>query len=104
VDHKADSALVEWIDEGGNYRRVYVPLSRVEEGTVADKDLEKGIPYGLPWEDFVIVEATPEGIANELRRQGCWRLEDLNHARLGAVNRAFDQGEFIRRVTKEART
>jgi len=101
VAHKDGSALVEWLDEAGNYRRAYVPLSKVKDGEVSARDLGKGIPYGLPWEDFIEVTATPEFIANELRRHGCWTQADLNHIVLTVVNKAFDQGGFIRRVNQE---
>ena len=100
VAHKDGSALVEWIDLYG-YHRAYVPLDRLKDGTVSAKDLERGIPYGLPWEDWIEVSATPESIANELRRRGIWRWEDMNNAALDAVNRAFDKGAFLRLVNQE---
>lgn len=100
VAHKDGSALVEWLDDSG-YHRVYVPLEKVKDGAVSAKDLAKGIPYGLPWEDFIEVTATPEFIANEMRRHGCWTQADLNHIVLTAVNKAFDQGEFIKLVNQE---
>ena len=101
VAHKDGSALVEWIDEG-MYRRVYVPLAKVDQGTVAGKDLAKGIPYGLPWEDWIEVTATPENIANELRRQGVWCWQDINNAAIEAANKAFDKGAFLRVSNQEA--
>ena len=103
VAHKDGSALVEWIDEAGMYRRVYVPLEKLDKGTVVSKDLAKGIPYGLPWEDYIEVTATPEHIANELRRMGVWCWQDINNAALEAANRAFDKGAFLRLVNQEAK-
>ena len=100
VAHKDDSALVEWIDDG-MYCRVYVPLAKLRDGTVAEKDLAKGIPYGLPWEDWIEVAVTPEHIANELRRRGVWCWPDITNSALDAVNRAFDKGAFLRRVNQE---
>jgi len=102
VAHKDGSALVEWIDAGGMYHRVYVPLEKVDKGTVAGKELAKGIPYGLPWEKWITVTATPEGIANELRRMGIWCWQDINNAALEAANKAFDKGAFLRLVNQEA--
>ena len=102
IGQKDGSALVEWTDEEGQYRRAYVPGSKVQDGTVAGKELAKGIPYGLPWEDWIEVTATPQHIANELRRQGVWCWEDINNAALDAANRAFDKGAFLRRVKQEA--
>lgn len=101
IAHKDGSALVEWIDAEGKYRRAYVPLDKLDKGTVATKDLEKGIPHGLPWEKWIEVIATPERIANELRRRGVWTWEDINNAALNAANTAFDRGEFMRRVKEE---
>jgi len=101
IADKDGSALVEWIGEDGYYHRVYVPLAKLDKGTVATKDLEKGIPYGLPWEKWIEVEATPERIANELRRRGIWCWQDINNAALDAANKAFDKGAFLRRVKQE---
>ena len=101
VAHEGESALVQWIDADGMYCRVYVPLDKLEEGTVASKDLERGIPYGLPWEEWIEVQATPEKVANELRRQGVWCWQDVNNAALDAANKAFDKGAFLRRVNQE---
>ena len=103
VARKGESALVEWIDGDGLYRRAYVPAGKVQEGAAPSKVLDQAIPYGLPWEQWIEVTATPEGIANELRRQGMWRWEDFNKAALSAANKAFDLGAFIRRVSQEVR-
>jgi hypothetical protein len=103
IAEKDGSSLVEWIGEDGLYHRAYVPNKALDKGTVSTKDLQKGIPYGLPWEQWVEIQATPERIANELRRMGVWCLADLNHIVLTAVNKAFDQGEFIKLVNQEAK-
>jgi len=102
VGRQGASALVEWIDAEGMYRRAYVPLDRVRDNTVESRDLERGIPYGLPWEQWITIEVTPESIANDLRRRGVWTWADINnHAALLAANKAFDQGDFLRRVKQE---
>lgn len=101
IGSKGESALVEWIDAEAMYRRVYVPLAKVAKGTVATKDLERGIPYGLPWEEYIEVEVTPASIANELRRLGAWRREDLTNTVIDQANKAFDRGAFLRRVSQE---
>ena len=103
IAHKGDSALVEWMDGDGYLRRAYIPLKQVRDGAAASKVLDKGIPYGLPWEKWIEVVATPEDIANELRRQGVWCWEDMNNAALDAANRAFDRGAFLRRVQQEVK-
>ena len=101
VAHKDESVLVEWLDQDGMYCRVYVPLAKLKEGTVSEKDLARGIPYGLAWEDWIEVTVTPEHIANELRRQGVWCWPDITNSALDVVNRAFDKGAFLRRVNQE---
>jgi hypothetical protein len=100
---KGESSLVEWLDSGGMYRRAYVPISSVADGTVSSADLEAGVPYGLPWEKFIKVEATPESLANELRRQGIWEWEDIKLSALQNANRAFDLGAFMRKVEQEVK-
>jgi hypothetical protein len=103
IGSKGESALVEWIDAEGLYQRIYVPLAKVTKGTVASKDLERGIPYGLPWEEYIEVTATPASIANELRRMGAWRREDLTNSIINHANKAFDRGAFLRRVEQEVK-
>lgn len=94
IRHKGDAALVEWIDRG-QYRRGFIPLSSIKDGTVKETTLKRAVPYGIPWEKCIKITATPEEIANELRRAGMWTLEDIDAGRLRKINRAFDYGEFI---------
>jgi hypothetical protein len=102
IGHKDQSVLVEWIVEG-MYHRAYVPLGKLKDGTVAEKDLERGIPYGEPWEKWIEITATPKSVANELRRHGMWRWQDVNNAALEAANKAFDRGAFLRQVNQEVK-
>jgi hypothetical protein len=100
---KGGSALVEWHEVHNGepwYHRAYIPIGRVEgeTGTVDAQDLAGGIPYGLPWENYIVITATPERIANELRKRGVWCWLDINNVALDDVNRAFDRGDFTRRV------
>jgi hypothetical protein len=72
------SALVEWADGAGLLRRAFVPRAKLEEDKADPGDLEKGIPYGVPWEEAVdLSNATPEAFADALRRLGVWTLADL---------------------------
>lgn len=103
IEHRGQSALVEWLDDEARYCRAYVPLASLVDGACPPTELVRGIPYGIHWEDLITVTATPESIANELRRRGVWRWQDIDNAALSAANRAFDQGEFLRRVAKEAK-
>ena len=105
VGEKGESALVEY-QVDGMYRRRYVPGKSVKDrernrGEVSPITLGKGIVYGLPWEDFVEITATPESVANELRRRGVWYIEDMNHSAIKHARIAFDYGEFISRAKRE---
>ena len=99
VGEKGESALVEWVQDG-SYKRAYVPAKSVKEGAVSPITLGKGIPYGLPWEDFIEITATPESVANELRRRGVWYLEDLHHSAILHANQAFSFGAFVNKAKR----
>ena len=94
IQQKGQAALVEWIAEDGAHRAT-IPTSTIVKGQVASDELDFGIPYGEPWEELVIVSATPETIAAELRRCGIWTKEDLE-ARptqaLSAIQAAYGFG------------
>jgi hypothetical protein len=70
------AALVEWYD-GTALHRVTLPCELVRGDSVDEADLERGIPYGVAWETALQSTATPEAIANELRRCGIWTGDDL---------------------------
>ncbi len=77
-----NAKLVEYIDADGNYRRCTLPLE--------ETNVERGIPYGIHFEDFV----THPNIPNEFRRRGFWTIKDLEknrNAALGAVQAAYAQ-------------
>jgi len=95
------SALIQWLTEGPTYHRAYVPASKVKAGEVSDRVLARGIPYGVAWEKCIHITATPESIANDLRRRGIWRYEDINVSALTKANQAFELGEFMQKA-KEA--
>ena len=97
IGARGGSALVET----GDYRRAYVPVETVIDSTVDPAILERGVPYGVAWEKYITITATPESIAADLRRHGIYCLLDLKKPVLDQVSRAFDLGEFIRLVHKE---
>jgi hypothetical protein len=103
VAQRGESSLVEWLDAEGLYRRAYVPAALVQQGFVPALDLNRAIPYGIEWEKYIQVTATPQSLANDLRRRGMWTWEDINNAALSAANRAFDVGQFLRQVKAEER-
>ena len=101
IGTQGESCLVEWRVANNYLHRAYLPAAKVKEESCLERDLAKGIPYGLPWEQWIVVTATPESIANEFRRQGVWEWKDINKPALVAANTAFDLGEFLRRVSQE---
>ena len=105
VGEKGESSLVEY-QVDGMYRRRYVPAKSVKNreekrGEVVKTTLDKGIVYGLPWEDFIEITATPESVANELRRRGVWYTEDMTPSAIVHARIAFDYGDFISKAKQE---
>ena len=71
------TALVEWNTKAG-LQRATIPAASLLPDSRADADtLEAGIPYDLPWEEIVSLEATPEAFAAALRANGIWTKKDL---------------------------
>jgi len=106
IGRKGPTALVEW-QVGDDYARAHIPPEKIENGKVDANALEAGIPYGVPWEDFLRIEVTAEMVARELRRMGIFTLADLKEqapAAKRAVQEAvaFDIGELIRAAEQEA--
>jgi len=82
LGRKGAAVLVEWIDAAGDVQRAYLPVGAVEVEAVGveTENPEQGIPYGEAWEvdlATLVHEATPEKVAQALRRQGVWTLDDL---------------------------
>jgi hypothetical protein len=93
VFHKGSSSTVEWTDDLGYLRRVVVPSDQVVEekdGTLYVDDIEDGYPAGVDWENLIHTRMGPKAIAETLRRNGIWTLED--YARNTAtVTAAFNE-------------
>jgi hypothetical protein len=83
AERKGQSVLVEWLD-GKDRRRVFVPANKVEGDKVEDAVLDAGIPYGVPWREFVDMSGiTPEMVERELRRRGVWTAADMERNTVG---------------------
>lgn len=77
VERRGRAALVEWPDDAGRLRRAVVPGEIVVDNEVDVEVLDRGVEYGVPWEEIVgALEVTPEHVAAELRRRGVWTTED----------------------------
>ncbi len=77
VRHSGAAALVEYADGEGRLRRVTIPAGEIVDGVVSEAELDRGIEYGLPWEELLALRVTPERVADELRRRGIWTAQDL---------------------------
>jgi hypothetical protein len=78
VSHKGSSSVVEWEDDSGNLNRSILPSTEIikENGELFVEDVEDGYPYGVDWESLIHTRVGPKGIANLLRKNGIWDLED----------------------------
>lgn len=83
------AALVEWqIPE--DLARAVVPAAeivRTPEGQAfCPQDvLDAGLPWGLPWEQYITLTATALGLARALRRRGYWEVADVARDPQGAL-------------------
>jgi len=103
--NRPPTVLVQW-QAGKTLKRAYVPSDQVVDGHCERDVLEAGANVGVEWEKFVTVAATPEGIANGLRRVGIFTLADLKRDLVKAKQVAFEQSNLdwavlIRSVEQE---
>ena len=98
------AALVEW-GEPHDLRRAYVPKEVIHDLRAPAGELEAGASYGVRWEEFAAVTATPERIGQELRLRGIWTIHDFE-TRLAEAQSAFfaaygaDFGALLRAARK----
>lgn len=93
VSHKGLSSTVEWTDDNGNLRRVVVPSDQIVKeanGELTVEDVEDGQDYGVSWENLIHTRVGPKGIADILRKNGIWTLEDYAE-NTRAVTSAFNE-------------
>jgi len=117
IRENGPTVLVEWVvlmaDGQPDWRRAYVPKGVIQNldsgsgaGGVEESELDAGTAYGVRWEEFVTVTATPQQIAMELRRRGIWTVREF-HARLTEAQSAFwaaygaDLGTMLQKVRKQ---
>lgn len=98
-------AVVERVIGGAPERRIVPARAIAEDDKIPLTVWEAGIEYGLSWEQIVVLHATPETVAAELRRAGIWTLDDLYHkpqAALGALQAAYhlDLAALIQAASK----
>ena len=71
------SSLIEWVDSGKVYRGILPNSSIRDNGYVYKTELKRAAPYGVPWEEVVILKATSEQLAQNLRMRGIWTAKDV---------------------------
>lgn len=89
LEQQNKAALVEWQDVLGLHRAI-VPADKIKDSQIDIVDLERGIPYGVPWETLTQVTVTPHVIARLLRQRGIWTEQDLQR-NLPNVRAAFNE-------------
>lgn len=76
LDSKGASTLVEYLNADGVLCRKYVPSAKVENQLVADEILDRGIPYGFPWEE-IVVSFDMAKFSQEMHNAELWTIEDV---------------------------
>ena len=110
IFHKGSASVVEWEDSAGYLHRTIIPTTEIveENNEKFVEDVEEGPEYGTPWEEFILTHIGPKGIADLLRRQGIWTLEDYA-ASTATVNSVFNRAcsenmqRFRENVSKQGR-
>lgn len=95
------AVIVEYQD--GGTQRAIVPQSVVKGDQASDADVVAGLPYGVPWQEYVSVD-----LAAELRRVGIWTGHDLGErpqVAAAAIQRVMGQTlAALRRAAQEYET
>lgn len=78
IAHKGSSSIIEWVDDAGNVKRSTLPSDEIiyENRETFVKEPDEGAPYGEAWEEMIRTRVGPKGIADLLRKNGIWTLED----------------------------
>jgi hypothetical protein len=80
-----EASLVEWRD-GAGLHRATVQAPDVIDGAASPERLAEGVPYGVPWEEVKFGKFTPAALAQGLRDNGIWTVEDLARNPNPAIN------------------
>ena len=87
IRENGPTALVEWAVKD-DVRRAYIPKEVIHNLRVPADELDAGTPYGVRWEEFAVVTATPRTIGLELRKRGLWTVRDCE-SRVAEAHAAF---------------
>lgn len=103
IEQRKLAALVEWRDGKGLHRATIpstlLATNALGETEVAYPELERGIPYGEPWELLQLGEVGAQAIANALREHGVWTAKDAR-ANVNRVRAALQHayGDDLKQV------
>lgn len=75
ISKSSTGVVIEWVEEGKVHRSI-VPKEDVSNNGECLYP-ERGIPYGLPFEQLLHVDLTSEDITDALHNAGIWTMEDL---------------------------
>lgn len=78
IFRKGASVVVEFEDENTYLQRKIFPVEEVteEDGKFFVEDVDEGQTYGEEWETIIVTRMGPKAIADLLRRNGIWTLND----------------------------
>ena len=92
IETRGGSSLVEWV-AGGEAHRAFVPAETLAPDGAPATVLDRGVPYGLPWQDVRLADADlPAALNRALHNAGIWTGDDLvrnQRAAMGAVQAAL---------------
>jgi len=94
VKSQGKGAVIEWVSEGKAFRKI-APLSKLKDGKIEEKDLEKCPDYGVPWAKEIELSASSEDLETALHNAGIWTPQDAlrnSKAILGALNATYKTG------------
>jgi hypothetical protein len=91
---RGGTALVEWI-KGNEIYRAYVPVKKLVDGEVEEKELKKATPYGENLKADVDT-LDPAELEKELNRHGIWTVADVEK------NLSMVQGVIMRLANEQA--
>jgi len=93
IRHTGSVILVSYVEDGAEKRRTVPAPTLDPDGTISEKDLAAGIPYGIPWGKLNLkFTVTLVGLEKSLHNAGVWTLEDLMkhpQAVLGALQDTY---------------
>ncbi|MCP4540590.1 MAG: hypothetical protein GY832_25925 [Chloroflexi bacterium] len=102
ITRQGKSVLVAWMD-GDQYKRAYVPASKLKGNDIDAAALEKCPAYGVDWAAKFAHLPGAEIIANELRRQNIWTGDDFRRGRatVNAIMMKFFINPLVDELVKE---